>query len=171
MQYYYSQERSVTWSSLDNFHFLIILCNKKKALQDNDIRIDPELVKYGEFKIEKAGESAQEFVKMKNPPDALFVTNEVMTTGTLLALNENNVRIPEEIAIVGFDDPVRAALMTPALTAVRQPSYSVGTIACQALLGIINKGNRGRTSQEGIVIKPKLVIRESCGEKLSKKRA
>ena len=143
----------------------------KKALQDNDIRIDPELVKYGEFKMEKARESAQQFVRMKNPPDALFVTNEVMTTGALLALNENNVRIPEEIAIVGFDDPVWAPLMKPALTAVRQPSYSVGTIACQALLQTINKGNRGRTFQEEIVLKPKLVIRESCGEKLSKKRA
>lgn len=89
-------------NGIDNFHFLIILYNNKKALQDNDIRTDPELVKYGEFKIEKARESAQQFVKMKNPPDALFVTNEVMTTGALLALNENNVRIPEEIAIVGM---------------------------------------------------------------------
>jgi len=143
----------------------------KRALQHNDIPIDPELVKYGEFKMEKARQAAQRFIKMKNPPDALFVTNEVMTTGALLALNENNVRIPEEIAIVGFDDPVWAPLMKPSLTAVRQPSYSVGTITCQILLRIINKGDRGRTSEEEMVLKPKLIVRESCGEKLFKKRA
>ena len=106
-----------------------------------------------------------------NPTDALFVTNEVMTTGALLALNENNVRIPQEIAIVGFDDPVWAPLMKPPLTAVRQPSYSVGTIAFQTLLQIINKGDRGKTSEEEIVLKAKLIARGSCGEKLFKKRA
>lgn len=143
----------------------------KRALKDNDILIDPELVKYGEFKMEKARQVAQQVIKMKNPPDALFVTNEVMTTGALLALNENNVRIPQEIAIVGFDDPVWAPLMKPPLTAVRQPSYSVGTIAFQTLLQIINKGDRGKTSEEEIVLKAKLIARGSCGEKLFKKRA
>ena len=143
----------------------------KRALKDNDILVDPELVKYGEFKMEKTRQVTRQFIEMTHPPDALFVTNEVMTTGALLALNENNVRIPEEIAIVGFDDPVWAPLMKPPLTAVRQPSYSVGTIACQTLLQIINKGDRERTSEEEIVLKPKLITRESCGEKLFKKRA
>lgn len=142
----------------------------KRALKDNDILIDPELVKYGEFNMEKARQVAQQFIKMTHPPAALFVTNEVMTTGTLLALNENNIRIPEEIAIVGFDDPVWAPLMKPPLTAVRQPSYSVGTIACQALLQIINKADRGRMSQEEMVLKPKLIARGSCGEKLFQKQ-
>lgn len=141
----------------------------KKALQDNDIPIDPELIKYGEFRMERARQVTQQVIKTKNPPDALFVTNEIMTTGTLLALNENNVRIPEEIAIVGFDDPVWAPLMKPPLTTVKQPSYSVGTIACQTLLQIINKGSKEKISQEDIVLKPKLIVRESCGEKIVKK--
>ncbi len=142
----------------------------KKALQDNDIAIDPELIKYGEFNMEKARESVQEFLRMENPPNALFVANEVMTVGALLALNENNIRIPEEMAIVGFDDPIWARLTRPALTAVRQPSYSVGIIACQALLQKMNKGGRGKISEEEIILRPKLVIRESCGEKSSRRR-
>lgn len=103
---------------------------------------------------------------MKNPPDALFVTNEVMTTGALLALNENNVRIPQEIAIVGFDDPVWAPLMKPPLTAVRQPSYSVGTIACQALLKEIKGVGHSKIPSEDVILKPKLIIRESCGKRV-----
>ena len=141
----------------------------RKALQENGIPLEDELIKHGDFRIEKGKEAMEEFIKMANPPSAIFVSNETMTTGALLALKENKVNIPQDIAIVGFDDPVWAPLIDPPLTAVRQPSYSIGTIACQALLQKLRKNNRGRSLHEEIVLKPKLIVRESCGEKLEEK--
>jgi len=141
----------------------------RKALQENGIPLEDELIKYGDFRVEKGKEAMEEFIKMANSPTAIFVSNETMTTGALLALKENKVKIPQDIAIVGFDDPVWAPLIDPPLTAVRQPSYSIGTIACQVLLQKIRKSNRGRPLHEEIVLKPKLIVRESCGEKLKEK--
>jgi len=137
----------------------------KKALQDNHIRLDPQLIKYGDFKMIKAKEVTKELLDMKNPPSALFISNEAMITGALLALRERNIKIPEQIAIVVFDDPVWGQLLEPPLTAVSQPAYSMGTMACQTLLQKINKPERERTSFEELVLKPKLIVRGSCGER------
>ena len=138
----------------------------KRALAENNISLDPTLVKYGDFRMEKAREGCQELLKVKNPPTAIFVANNVMVMGTYQVLKENNIKIPEEIAVVGFDDPEWASLMEPPLTTVRQPSHSIGTMACQALLQRIRKDERRRLSDEEIVLRPKLIIRKSCGTKL-----
>ncbi len=141
----------------------------KRALQDNHIPLDPRLIKYGDFKMNKAKEVTKELLDMKNSPIALFVANEAMTIGALLTLKKENITIPEEIAIVGFDDPVWGPLLTPPLTAVRQPAYSMGTMTCQTLLQKINMHGRERIVFEELVLKPKLIIRQSCGEKLKEK--
>ena len=136
----------------------------KRALAEQGIPFDPGLVKYGDFRMDKGRQVAQEFLNMIDRPTAMFVANEPMTTGALLALGENKTKIPEEMAILGFDDPVWAPLLNPPLTTVRQPSYSIGTIAAQVLLQKIRKVGRGRSLHEEIVLKPKLMVRESCGE-------
>lgn len=105
---------------------------------------------------------------MKNPLSALFISNEAMITGALLALRERNINIPEQIAIVGFDDPAWGPLLDPPLSAVSQPAYSMGTMACQTLLQKINEPGRERTSFEELVLKPKLIVRGSCGKKIDK---
>lgn len=138
----------------------------KKALQDNHIRLDPQLIKYGDFKMAKAKEVTKELLDMKNPLSALFISNEAMIAGALLALKERNINIPEQIAIVGFDDPVWGQLLDPPLTAVSQPAYPMGTMACQTLLQKINEPGRERASFEELVLKPKLIVRGSCGEKI-----
>ncbi|MBA7486656.1 HTH-type transcriptional regulator DegA [subsurface metagenome] len=135
----------------------------KKALEDNDLPLDPSLIKYGDFRMEKAKKATQEFIKMKNRPTALFVANNVMVMGAFKTLRKNKVKIPQEMALVGFDDPEWASLTEPPLTAVRQPTYSIGTMACQALLQRIRKSDRRRFSEEEIVLKPKLIVRKSCG--------
>ena len=140
----------------------------RKALEESGLKIEPQLVKYGDFRMEKGKKAMIEFLKMKNIPEAVFVTNEVMTIGALLALRENRVKIPDEMKIVGFDDPVWAPLIQPPLTAVRQPAYSIGTIASQVLFQKMSRTNRNQKHEE-IVLKPKLIVRESCGEKLMEK--
>ena len=139
------------------------LAGYKKALEENHISLEPELIKGGDYRREKANQVTEEFLKMKHPPTALFVSNEPMASGALLALRKNKVKIPEEMAIIGFDDPVWTPLTEPALTTVSQPSYSMGTLACQDLLKEIKGVSHSKIPSEDIILKPKLIIRESCG--------
>lgn len=99
---------------------------------------------------------------MANPPTAIFVANNVMTLGALRALKERNIRIPDEMVIVGFDDMDWALLNYPPLTTVSQPTYVLGTSAARLLIRRID-GKAPSKAQE-VVLKPRLIIRESCGE-------
>lgn len=144
------------------------LAGYKKALEENTLPVEEELIKEGAYRREKASEVAGEFLRMKNPPTALFVCNEPMVSGALLALKENKVRIPEEMAVVGFDDPVWAAFTNPALTAVSQPSYSMGTLACQTLLKNVKDFSPHNALSDEVILKPRLIIRESCGKLMEK---
>ncbi len=143
------------------------LAGYERALKEHHLSQNPELTKAGDYRRERAKEAAEEFLRMKNPPSALFVSNEPMTNGALLALRENKVKIPEEMSIIGFDDPIWAPLTNPGLTTVSQPSYSIGTLACQTLLKQIRGIGRSKAPLEHILLKPKLIIRESCGKKVA----
>jgi len=134
-----------------------------KALEDGGLSMNPFFIKYGDFRMEKARKATAELIEMKNRPTALFVASNVMVIGALKALKENEVKIPQEMALVGFDDPEWASLTKPPLTTVRQPTYSIGAMACQALLQKMRKSDRRRLLDEEIVLKPTLIVRESCG--------
>lgn len=142
------------------------LAGYKRALEENHISLDPELIKEGDYRREKTRKVAQNFIRMKQSATALFVCNEPMASEVLLVLRENKVKIPEEIAIIGFDDPVWALLTEPALTTISQPSYSMGTLACQTLLKEIRGMDRTKMPPEDIILKSKLIIRESSEKRI-----
>jgi DNA-binding LacI/PurR family transcriptional regulator len=91
-----------------------------------------------------------------------------MTIGALLRLKEAGVRIPEEMAVVGFDDMDWAPILTPPLTAVAQPGYALGTTAAQLLLERLAQPGGGRPRV--VVLQPHLVVRESCGAGMTSSR-
>jgi len=138
------------------------LAGYERALKEHHLPLEPELVKEGNDRMDKAQEATREFLKMKNPPSALFASSEPMIAGTVQVLKENRIKIPQEMSLVGFDDPTWASFMEPPLTTVRQPSYSMGVLACQALLKQIKKTFTRRVQEENIVLRPELIIRESC---------
>jgi DNA-binding LacI/PurR family transcriptional regulator len=144
----------------------------KQALHAAGIPLDQELIRYGEFNAVASRKAALELLQLKKPPDAFFIASEAMIVGTILAIRERNLRIPEDIGIVGFDDPLWAPLLDPPLTTIRQPSYSVGTIAAQKLISQLRgSGDAGNSRKENIVLRPELVIRASCGEGATGARA
>jgi len=131
-----------------------------EALDSAGLRRDPALVHEGDFKQSSGYRLARAFIAMTHPPTALFVANNLMTIGAMLALKEAGVRIPQEMAIVGFDDMDWGSILTPTLTAVAQPAYALGTSAAQLLIQRLENSAR---PPERIVLKTHLVIRESCG--------
>jgi LacI family transcriptional regulator len=94
-------------------------------------------------------------------PDAVFASNDMMAVGCLVAFREAGLRVPDDIAVAGFDDIPLAALVSPALTTARVHIAELGRRALdQLLLGIENPQRTRRAAQ---VFVPELVIRESCG--------
>jgi len=120
-----------------------------------------------------AGRQAGGYAAMKSllqlnpPPTAVFVTNNLMTLGALQAIHELGVRIPSDIAVVGFDDMPWATALQPPLTVVAQPTYEVGRTAAQLLLDRLHEPHR---PIQKVVLKTKLIVRASCGAEKQNQR-
>jgi len=140
----------------------------RQALQDSGIPIRKTLIKEGYFQKDRAFSATEELLRMKTVPSAIFVSNEPMVSGCILALKKRGLSIPTDIAVIGFDDPVWASYMDPPLTAVSQPSYTMGILAFDYLLAQISGSGRDRKYLNDVILKPTLVIRESCGTRFKK---
>lgn len=132
-----------------------------EALRAAGIALDDGLILEGTFKARSGYELAGAFLAMRPRPTAIFVANNLMTIGALLRLKEAGVRIPQQMAVVGFDDMDWAPILTPPLTAVAQPGYALGAAAGQLILQRMAGGPRRRP--QTVVLQPHLVVRASCG--------
>ncbi|HKB57053.1 MAG TPA: substrate-binding domain-containing protein, partial [Lacunisphaera sp.] len=131
----------------------------KYAHAQAGLAIKPELVRFGNYKQESGQSLAHELLSLSDPPTALFVCNGLMTAGALEAIAAHGLKIPKQVAIVGFDDLPLADVFNPPLTVVRQPAYEVGKYAAELLLKRIEDAKRPATS---LKLMPELIIRNSC---------
>ena len=130
----------------------------KNALRKADLPFDSDLVAQGLFTYE-AGYNAMKSL-LPHKPDALFAAGDTTALGAMQAIYEAGLRIPDDIAIVGFDDLDVATKATPPLTTIRQPIQQKGALAAQLLIDLID----GKTkSPHQILLPTQLVIRQSCG--------
>ncbi|MDQ0253163.1 LacI family repressor for deo operon, udp, cdd, tsx, nupC, and nupG [Evansella vedderi] len=135
----------------------------KQGLVKNGCSFEPELIYYGDWTMNAGYELALELLQSGNDPTAIFTVNDETAVGAIKALKENGLRIPEDIAIVGFDNIELAKFVDPPLTTIAQPKFEFGVHAMELLLKVMN----GETiSQENIVLESHLIIRESCGSKI-----
>ena len=131
----------------------------KDAHAQAGLAVKPELVRFGNYKQESGQSLAHELLSLSDPPTALFVCNGLMTAGALEAIAAHGLKIPKQVAIVGFDDLPLADVFNPPLTVVRQPAYEVGKYAAELLLKRIEDAKRPATS---LKLMPELIIRNSC---------
>ena len=110
----------------------------KKALDEADIELNEALVLDGDFTAESGVQAVETLESRKKSFTAVFATNDTMAFGARLALYRRNLRVPEDISLVGFDDQAEAAFMAPPLTTIRQPARRMGNLASSALLGLIH---------------------------------
>lgn len=112
------------------------LAGYKKALTDNGIQVDEQLIQVADSSYSSfdSGYRLTEALISKHRITALFVANNVMTMGSLHYLQENNIQVPNNIAIIGFDDYEWAKITRPALSMVKQPSFELGETAAKILL-------------------------------------
>ncbi len=114
----------------------------RDALAANQIPFDNRLVKFGNSKHHSGVVLCRELLEMENPPDAIFTGNNLITLGALETINAMKLRIPEDVAILGFDDMYWANSLNPSLSAVRQPAYEIGKRAVELLIQRIQDPER-----------------------------
>jgi len=136
----------------------------QKAIKSAGIPLYDELVIYEDYKEAGGRNAMQHFLSLDNPPTAIFSTNNLMTLGCLEEIYSQNVRIPEDIAIIGFDDMPWAGALNPPLTAVKQPGYELGLNAIELLFKRIENPSRNTMN---LVLNPELIVRKSCGTQIS----
>jgi DNA-binding LacI/PurR family transcriptional regulator len=131
--------------------------------QEMNIRVRPELT----IQLEGTDSTpaigypfAKQLLARREPFTALFAYNDISAIGSMWAIHEAGLRVPEDISVVGFDDIPGGAFASPALTTVRQPLVRMGQIAAQTLVDLIEE--RGEYVPE-IPIEPELVVRASTG--------
>jgi len=129
-----------------------------EALNSRGIKVDEKLVAVGDFE-ESVAYGAMLRLAERNP-DGIFAASDAMALGALRALNDLGKRVPDEVAIVGFDDLPPAATASPSLTTIRQPIKRIGELAVETLMEIIEEGVSPAKRR---ILPAELIIRKSCG--------
>ena len=130
-----------------------------QALEKSGITPDESLMRFDEWD-RQSGQKMMESLLKHNRPDAVFCGNDLLAIGAMGAIEDAGLRIPEDIAIVGFDDIELASIVRPKLTTVVQPQDKIGEIACSLLLDRIEGVETGDAKE--IMLDPDLVIRDSA---------
>jgi DNA-binding LacI/PurR family transcriptional regulator len=129
-----------------------------QALRDHNLPFAEQYIFYGDYTEESGINLGREMLRQSQPPDAVIVSNNLMTIGFFRVIKELGLRIPHEIALVGFDDMSWASLVTPPITMIDQPMYELGKTAVECLLDRIG-GNSCQPRTH--VLHTKMVIRGS----------
>lgn len=130
-----------------------------QALRDAGIPLDPAIERSGSFQEESGRRLTEELLDLEVPIDALFTANNLITLGALEALHARHLAVPDDIALVSFDEVPWAALSAISLTTVTQPVYDLGSTAATRLFQRLQHGS-SLTRQE-IVLAPALCVRGS----------
>jgi len=129
-----------------------------KALEDNNLKVNKELQKEAISTEESGHEAACELIKSGLSFDAIFGASDLIAIGAMRALQEHDIKVPEDVAIVGFDDIPMASFTFPALTTAKQNTILAGELLVDSLLKLI-KGDDVSTT----LMPTSLIVRKSCG--------
>jgi len=136
------------------------LLGYKQALADNKIKFREEWLMISNLSQEAGALAATALLKMSPRPDAVFVSNDNCAIGCMLAIKKAGVRIPEDIAFVGFNDDPVSKVIEPNLTTIRYPGYEMGQVAAQNMINHLNGTVIIKTANT-ILLPSELIIRAS----------
>lgn len=132
-----------------------------EALRENHIPIDRNLVACEKIDYQWAMDTTTRLLKQADRPDAILAFNDIITFAAFTAIKQQDLRIPEDVALIGFTDDVHAQYVTPRMSAIEDQSHQMGQTACQLLLKNINGDSRIYRE----IVPQKLVIRETSARK------
>jgi LacI family fructose operon transcriptional repressor len=135
----------------------------EKALRAHGLAPKSEYMKYVSPKAEAGYAAALKMLDLAEIPDALFTVNSLIAEGALQAIRERNLTIPDDIALVTFDETTWTSLVQPAITLIAQPTYEIGKTAAELLIQRI--ADPGRPTRQ-VILKGQLLVRGSSAPRL-----
>jgi LacI family transcriptional regulator len=133
----------------------------RRALREAGIGEDERLITSQlSFELESGKEGALKLLASTHPPTAIFAVSDLLAIGAMQAIKSAGLRVPEDIALAGFNDIPLAGMLGPALTTVRAPAEDSGREAMKMLHQLIEGG---RPNKECVLLPTTLVVRQSCG--------
>ena len=136
------------------------LSGYKQALAEHGLAFRDEYVILNSLTQEAGAEAAEEILRMKPLPDGVFVANDNCAVGCLLGIKRAGLRIPGDIAFVGFNNDPVSTVVEPNLTTVNYPGYEMGLVAARNLIHQIN-GTSGMDATNTILLRSELIVRAS----------
>jgi len=134
-----------------------------KAISEANLSVNPAL-QVDAITTEQSGyDAALQLISLQQPFDAVFCASDLIAVGAMKALRENNYSLPEDIAVVGYDDIPLAEYTRPALTTAHQDTKRAGEVLVENLIRLIQN-----KSAEGELLSARLVVRKSCGSAINK---
>ena len=132
-----------------------------EALRENRIPIDRNLVACEKIDYQWALDTTVRLLQQADRPDAILAFNDIITFAAFTAIKQQGLRIPEDVALIGFTDDVHAQYVTPRMSAIEDQSHLMGQTACRLLLKNIN----GDSKIYREIVPQKLVIRDTSARK------
>jgi LacI family transcriptional regulator len=129
----------------------------KKALRDNGLSYQSKWNISGDFTREGGYHATKMLIMQGNLPSAIFYANDEMAIGGLQVFEENGIKVPDEISVIGFDDIQLAQYVNPPLTTIRQPKYEMGALAVHLMFQVLN----GQEVEKNYKLSTELVERQS----------
>jgi LacI family transcriptional regulator len=129
----------------------------KEALQENGLVFNPEWILNGEFSEEIAEERAEELLKANPEITAIFCASDLMAIGVIKTAKRLQLNIPEDLAIIGYDDIMLASHITPSITTIAQNKFQMGYEAAKLLISILE----GKTEGHVIELETELKVRDT----------
>ena len=132
----------------------------KQALLANSLPFDETYVLTGNLSLEAGKKAAETILKMDPRPDGIFVANDNCAVGCMLTLKKAGIRIPEDIAVAGFNNDPVSQVIEPNLTTINYPGYEMGEVAARQLIHHL-KGDTKVQTTNSIILRSELIIRDS----------
>jgi len=136
----------------------------KDALAKHNLPVDEDLIIESNLRIEDGREIMKQLLDAPNRPDAIYAAGDYAALGALQVLLEENIKVPEDIALVGFSNEPFTSLTNPSISTINQHSEKMGQIAAEALLNRLERG-KDKDVIKTVNLKPELIIRASSNRK------
>lgn len=145
------------------------LVGYRRALELNRLTRNDHLVAYGDYKEQSGYDAMLKLLDDNKSLSAVYISSAKMTYGAMKALISRGLRVPDDIALVGFDVHDSTGLIKPGITTIMQNEEQLGTLCVEVLLR--NRDNlrlKKKINNQRILLDPHLIVRESCGKSISR---
>jgi DNA-binding LacI/PurR family transcriptional regulator len=139
----------------------------RKAMQEANLPIRDEYLVQGDVQIESGVDAARQLLRLEARPSAVIASNSKLLLGLLQAFDEEKVKVPQQISVVGFDDYAWNKYLSPSITTVAQPTFEMGRQAFGLLLQLMNRDEMTESTSRHLRLGAELRVRQSTAARMA----